>query len=455
MMGAAGLASAQGLRTAYFSDSYVYRHQMNPALANTSGYVAMPILGNMNMNLGLNFGIKDFIYKDGKGGLTTFMNKDVVSTGTFVGNLPDVAKTNLTLDMQIASSGFVAFGGYNTIDLGLHTRFGFALPKDLFVFMKEMASDKTYSFTDLNAQGMAWADIAFGHSRMVMDNLRVGAKVKLLFGLAYADARFNDCSATFGADSWRMSMKGDVQLAGGGYWTTDGDGLVDGYEDFTPGVNGFGMAFDLGATYDMKDLVDGLKLSAAITDLGWISWKSQTASTSGQPFQFDGFKNVALHEEDGLTLKQQWEGYDKPNGEHVKGIKDDLEAMYQLRPNADANQAKGIGATLTLGAEYELPMYKKISFGLLYTGRYQNYLSYNEGRINVNYAPSRLFDLSLSAAATTFGGTVGAMANLHCPGFDLFVGTDRFYTKSMNKDYIPLEKGGINVAMGIAVPFGF
>ena len=44
------------------------------------------------------------------------------------------------------------------------------------------------------------------------------------------------------------------------------------------GVNGFGMAFDLGATYKWNDF----DFSLAINDLGWISYSNTAmASTNG------------------------------------------------------------------------------------------------------------------------------------------------------------------------------
>ena len=75
---AALTVDAQALRTGYFSDSYLYRHQMNPALANTSAYFCMPVLGNMSVDFGANFGVKNFIFERPDGdGLTTFMHPGI------------------------------------------------------------------------------------------------------------------------------------------------------------------------------------------------------------------------------------------------------------------------------------------------------------------------------------------------------------------------------------------
>ena len=55
---------AQELNSAYFVDDYKYRHIMNPALANEQSYVAIPVLGNLNMRLQGSLGVGDFFFKE-------------------------------------------------------------------------------------------------------------------------------------------------------------------------------------------------------------------------------------------------------------------------------------------------------------------------------------------------------------------------------------------------------
>ena len=55
-------ATAQHTYSGYFTDGYLYRHQMNPAFSNNKGYFAFPILGNMNMDFKGGLGLGDVIY---------------------------------------------------------------------------------------------------------------------------------------------------------------------------------------------------------------------------------------------------------------------------------------------------------------------------------------------------------------------------------------------------------
>lgn len=56
MLAVAGGAMAQGLNSAYYTDDYKFRHDMNPAFGNTDNYVSIPVLGNVNVNVHGNFG---------------------------------------------------------------------------------------------------------------------------------------------------------------------------------------------------------------------------------------------------------------------------------------------------------------------------------------------------------------------------------------------------------------
>ena len=61
MLAVAGGAMAQGLNSAYYTEDYKFRHDMNPAFANSDNYVSIPALGNVNVNVHGNFGYQDVI----------------------------------------------------------------------------------------------------------------------------------------------------------------------------------------------------------------------------------------------------------------------------------------------------------------------------------------------------------------------------------------------------------
>jgi len=442
-------ASAQSLRSAYFSDSYLYRHHINPAMSNEDDYFSIPFLGNLSLDFGTNEGINTFIvpYNDK---LVTFMHESV-SASSFLSGLSDNVKLQQSLDLTLFSLGLTGYNGYHTFEIGLHQQAGIQLPKDLLSFMKEMQSDKVYNFSDMLVLGRAWADISYGYTHKIGENLRIGAKAKILIGLALADADIKHGTARFGEDEWQMQMEGQFMMGGasGTKFSRDEEGLFDGIDEYKFGIAGYGGAFDLGFTYDMRDIVDGLKLSASVNDLGFINWSDcANAYNNGEPFSFSGFNQFTLHNEDNHvdgsrtgSLSDQWDD-----------ITEDLEKMYNLTVGKSKTEKQWIAASVHVGAEYEIPSYKQLSFGLLLSHRFTEILEFNEARLNVNFGPSSVFDMALSAAFNSYGTAMGAMVNLHLPGFSLFLGSDQIYIGKINKNFIPLDNGGMNVQFGINIP---
>lgn len=440
------------LRTGYFLQGNPYRHRLNPALVNDQNYIGIPVLGNFNFSTAGNVGLANFVYDAPNGrDLVTFMHPSV-DADDFLGGLDDNNNIRANIDMNILSAGFFAFGGYNTIDVGVHSRVGANLPYDMFRFMKVMGSGD-YSFTDMNVNTKNYVDLSLGHSREIIEGLTVGARLKFLFGIAYSDLTFDRMDITANGSQWRINAAGNVNIAMGGHFTlsdektVSGKTPIDSYEDITAGMNGFGMGIDLGATYDLSEvLTEGLTVSAALNDIGYIKWKkvAKAGVNPSSPYEFNGFTNISIHDDNnaGASLEDQFES-----------LQDDLEDFFTLEDMGEGSDKCSLGATLNLGAEYKMPFYKKLSAGVLYTHSFEDMYSYNEMSLMINWAPFKSFDMALSGSTSTYGTGFGAMANIHCTGFNLFFGSDFFLSK-VGKQFIPLENMNSSVSFGINVPFG-
>ena len=439
------------LRTGYFLQGNPYRYRLNPALMNDQNYLAMPVLGNIHVNTAGNVGLSSFVYDAPNGrDLVTFMHPSV-SADDFLGDLDDNNNIRANFDFTLLSFGFFGFGGYNTFDVGLHSRMGVNLPYDMFKFMKVMGSGD-YSFSDINVNTKNYVDLALGHSHKITDELTIGARVKFLFGIAYAEMMFDRMEVSMNGNRWMINAMGSANIAMGGHYTfsdektASGKSRIDGYDDVAIGMNGFGMGIDLGATYDLSDvLTDGLSVSAALNDIGYLKWKkvAKAAISPENPYAFDGFNNIAIHDDTpGTNIEDQFDA-----------LKDDLEDFFTLEDNGEGSEKCGLGATLNLGAEYKMPFYKKLSAGVLYTHCFDDMYSYDQLSLMLNVSPLKSFNLALSATTSTYGAGFGAMANIHLTGCNLFVGTDCFLSK-VGKQFIPLENMNSSVSLGVNIPFG-
>ena len=458
----AGTMMAQDLNSAYFTQDFKYRHDMNPAYGNDQGYAAIPVLGNLNVKLQGSLGLGDVLFKNpdyskvGAKKTTTFLHPDISYDEAMKGFDKDGNNVIFDMDIPIASVGFKALGGYNTVELKERTHLAISVPYSFFDFAKSM-SNKDYSFDDLGARAWGYAELGLGHSRQIFDNLRVGAKVKILLGLAYADLSMEGVHAKLdNSNQWLIEgkAKGEISMKGAKFKKEVKDYKSESkkgetYDNITDldidgaGIGGFGLGMDLGAIYTFKDCsvewLEGMKVSASLTDLGFISWSNtMLAESSGDPFVFNGFQ---MRYEDGSF---------KNGGDEIK---DDLTDFANLEDKGDiGGKTTALAATMRLGVEYPMPFYDKLSAGLLYTHRFDGLYKWSEGRLSANVSPLTWLNGGINLAVTSYCTTMGWVLNIHPTGFNFFVGMDHMVGKT-GASSIPLDSN-VSFNLGMNIAFG-
>lgn len=433
-------AIAQNLESGFFTDGYLYRHEMNPAIENSRNYIAMPLLGNLNMGMSGNIGIKDVLFKrDGQ--LVLYTNK-WVDAGEFMNGISDRNRINSDYKIQLLGAGFKAFGGYNTIGVNVRGNVSTIIPKSIFDITKNGLKNQTYDISDLNMHAHSYMEIALGHSRKIDEKWRVGGKFKFLIGAGNVDANVDKGLLTLNEGVYEATI--DAEIKGnisGLYYKTKpsehnpGRKVVDDVDinDYT--ISGFGAAFDLGAEYKIND---DWRVFASITDLGFISWKNtQLAATHGTVNSGEYSFNV----EDG--------SYNKDDG---RKIADELADLYELEDMGDVGKRTTmLGATMNIGGEYIAPFYRKLTFGLLNTTCINGKYTWTKFRLSANVAPVKWFSAGINFAAGTYGPSFGWIMSAHPKGFNLFLGMDHTFG-SLAKQGIPLSSN-TEFSMGINFPF--
>ena len=446
-------ASAQEFRSSYFMQTNNFRHQMNPALLDSS-YVSV-LFGNINVGLTGNIGLKNFVYKLSPadqikyGGYeyTTFMSP-TVSAQTFLDGLHDKNRIDTYLNYNLFSVGFKAFGGTNLVELNLRSNTNVSLPYELFEFMKTTGEKENYNLKNIGLRTQNYAEIALGHSRSIDNRLTVGGKMKFLLGFGYADFAVKNLNLTMNGDQWRV--QGDARLTAALLNTKlehetadknapDGRPRVKGLDDIAFGMPGFGVAFDLGATYK---LTDDLTLSAAVTDLGFISWKGAQKASSMGDYTFDGFDNIYVGSNN---------TGDNKLGDQFEKIGDDLEEMFAIYDDGESNATQAMAATVNVGAEYTLPAYRNLRFGFLYTSRIHSLYSWHQGMLSATVRPLKWIETTVNGGVSSTGCTFGAALSLKAKHFNFYIGADRFLGK-VSKEFIPLNSTNANVTLGMTFP---
>ena len=419
--------------TAYFMEGSTFRSQFNPAFAPLRGYVNIPAIGGVNINVGGNIAVDNILFsRDGK--LVTLLDSSVSAADALSG----LKQNNLLgMDFRMNVIGFGAFTknhkNFWSFDLNVRVNEDANLPYSLFEFIK---LGKEGQIRNFGTSTDSYLEAAFSYSFPLMDDrLYIGIRGKFLAGLARAQVTYDRFDISLREDRWAVLTQGTLDLtAAGAKVETDPDSetFEIGDLDFKPTKPaGYGFALDLGATYD---ILPNLQASLAVTDLGFISWskKNSVMGVSTQETEFTG-----------ATVPEN-------ASEPVPDF--DLE-MLKFNQVDGRSTTKMLHASVNAGLEYEVWRHK-IGIGLLYTARVWKYKTMHNITGSVNFHPVRWFTVSGSySVIDNRGGAVGLALNL-CPNWiNFFIGTDVLITKH-TPQFVPVRQSIMNVTLGIGVPIG-
>ncbi len=438
------IAGAQALKTSYFLDNSFNRSKLNPAFAPNSGYILIPAVGNFNAGVYTNFEAQTFLYPmDGQ--LNTFLNNNV-SLEQFERNLPRNPHIDIATDLNIINFGFIKGKSFWTFDIGMNVHADVDVPRDLFTFMKKgSVSSGYYNIGAVKGNATASLQAALGWSRdfsQLVPGLRFGAKVRAILPVAYIGLNFDDVSLTTSQEEWIVNTDGSLYSAMRGLELTGPDGEFAPTPDFSQiGLAGWGMSFDLGAEYHIpfKGFFNGITISAAATDLGWVKYKSDVV----RAYKTKGSMN--------------WTGVDNAleEGAIDAAIADLGEQFKELltltEVEGDISLTKSSLPSFYVGAEVPF-CYNKMSVGVLYSARTSYYKTRHEMTVSYNLKPAKWFDLGVSYSFLNVASSMGLMLEL-TPR----VGPSIYF----GFDYVPVEwmKGPdeygrlLNDSLGLDFPY--
>ncbi len=443
---AAPLVQAQPVsRTGYFLDNATHRHLMNPALVPTRGYLSLPAVGAFSLGLESNMQFSHFIYPpEGDGELLTFMNESIAADD-FLSQLKPNNYMRTDLRTSLASIGFYSGNSFWTFDLATRLNVSLDLPYTFFEFLKQgmnSSQGNVYDIRDLSVSTSVFAEASLGYSRNIMDNLRIGTKLKFLAGGAYVKATISSMNISMTSDEWRVTTVGELDAyAKGLNLLTDEDGSITGnYKMSSPGIGGMGAAIDLGINYSP---IPNLDLSVAIIDLGAIKWNQANltkATTSGQVV-FNGISGLGMDSIDQQSAEDQ-----------LNTIKDDMLKMADFKKTPTSGDViQRLFPTVNTGVEYAV-LNNMISVGALYSNRFMQQERYSELTGSLNFRPAGWFNFSgsysfIHGKKETVGFALGFAPAI----MNLFLACDYTFFK-VSPQFIPLNTLTTNLQLGVSIP---
>ena len=443
LMGIGG-ASAQS-RNSYFMEGSYFRNDMNPALAPTRGYIALPGMSGVGVNLSQNFlSIDNFLYKrDGE--LVTALHS-AVSPDEFLGKLPSEGRLALDTKVNIFGAGFYAKRMYWTFGMNANVSADMAMSMDVFKALKTLGNG-TYDLGNTAVEASSYLDLYVGTSFRVHENVNIGIKAKFLMGIATLNAEFSELQANVTPESVNAAMSGTVRASGILFDNTKvsdefkiNDMLNMNMDYMLNHVENFGAAIDVGV--EARFLDDHLKISAAVTDLGFIRWEPGRTNVCGKvngKFLFNGM-NLETQEMNNET---------------------DFKISMTEDPGNDPYITL-LNCSLNAGVEYNI-LKNHIAFGVLSHTKFCGTMVYTELTASVNFRPTNW--LSATFSHTFFNknrpGIFGFALNVHPCALNIYAGVDFIDTQwvhgpSVNGKAIPLPRymKSMNAYVGVGFNFG-
>lgn len=447
-------AHAQYLRTSYFMEGASTRIQMNPGLQPTRGYLNLPLIGNFNIAANTNsLGINDIIdiTKDGN---------DFLHNNTLYNSLQQDNRVNMNLNANILSFGWFRGKNFWSFNAGLRMDVGAQINKDMFTMMRNMngfdiesiaGQKQKYNMGNQSINMNAYAEIGLGLSRRITEKLTVGARAKVLLGLARTEVNIEQfdldldipevpntgnmtqeelMNYEFNEEDWygkgySYNAKANVvtTLKGGGM-TFDDNNMINGFnlDANSLGIAGTGFGVDLGASYS---IFKNLTVSAAVLDLGVMKWNKSNTTIA----KVEGQENVIID----ANNYEQYIGGDLLSLERFD---------FKKEEEADYKSSTKLSTTVLLAAEYGL-MNNKLSVGAIYSSRFVQPKTQTELTFLATLRPSNALNLALSYSPILSGGKSFGLALKLGP---LFAGTDYMYFGSNSKT--------VNAFVGFSLPLG-
>lgn len=413
-------ASAQS-RNSYFMEGSYFRNDMNPALAPTRGYIAVPFVGGIGLNASQNFlSIDNFLYQRGDEVVTALHNS--VTPEEFYAKLPSQGKIDFDFKTKMFGLGFYAKKMFWTFGVNTNMSADMAMSMDAFKAVKTLGNG-VYNLGDTALNASVYMDAYLGTSFRVHENVNVGIKAKFLVGMAMANAKFSNLQADVTPDYVNATVNGAWHANGVFIDNSNLEEIFsDDYNYVLNNINNFGAAIDLGVEVRLLD--DHLKLSAAIVDLGFIKWAEGTTNIAGTingNAYFNGF-NIEASEVDG-GANFETEILDKP---------------------VDGNYVSRLNFSVNAGVEYNI-LNNHIAFGVLSHTKFCNTMTYSELTASVNFRPTNWLSATVSHTFLNKNrpGIFGFALNVHPCALNIYAGVDFIDTQMVGG----LEYDGVQVAL--------
>lgn len=376
-------------------------------------------------------------------------NKEV-----FQAELKPVNFVTSDLGTSLISVGFRTDVGFFTLDLTTRWDGNIYYPGDLTrLIINGGVEGELYTLDGVGMDLMAFDEIAAGWSGEILNNLRIGARAKLLFGIGNISTVSSDLRVSASSDIWNIQsdMQFNVSLPFAEV-SYDVDGMIEdvklkeelqnpNFETVTKYMfngNNLGFGLDLGVVYRP---IDPLQISVSVVDLGYIHWKDEV-------HQIDYSMNYDYHgfEFNPFELSQDYSFSDFLDSSLTQ-MSDSLMGFLAFTPDGAYN--KRLNTKLYAGVSYDIT--PKINFGLLSRTDFLNGIVAEKLTASANFSAGSVLNFTLSYSyMNSYFKNIGAGLSLNAGPLNFYLISDN----ALNVVFWPEEARSVNLWLGLNLVFG-
>jgi hypothetical protein len=455
IMGISGRAQINN--TIYFMQGVPQANRINPAFQPECGfYLGFPLLSPARTELSSSsLAYKDVIYPDpSEDSLITFLHP-LGDKKAFLNQLKPTNVVASDLGTSLASAGFRTEVGFFTLDVTSRMDGNLYYPGDLArLILNGAVEGVTYQLDGIGLDLSVFDEISAGWSYGLLDNLNIGVRAKVLFGIGNLSTRSSDLSVTTSEETWniRSDMLFNASLPFAHVVYTE-DGMIDeiiinndlqnpSFSTFPRYMfNGKNLGFGLDLGVDYRPM-EHLQLSLSVMDLGYIRWKDEVHEVS-YAMEYD-YPGLELNPFD-LTDEYTFEDYLDST---LTQMADSLSGFLEMTPGVV--YSKMLNTKLYIGASYHV--IPGISFGLLSRTDFLNGMVTEQVTASANFSAGRFINFTLSYSyINSYFKNIGAGISFNAGPMNLYLISDN----ALNSLFWPQETRMANLWFGMNLVFGY
>ena len=426
-------------------------NRVNPAYQpKCSFYIGIPMLSTAVADLSSSsLAWNDVVYHNPvqPDSLITFLHPQG-NREAFLNKLKPVNMVVSDLGSSLISFGFRTGVGFFTMDVTARWDGNVYIPGDLAQLLINGAEDEVeYELDGVGADLMAFDEIAVGWSGQILDNLSLGARAKVLFGIGNISTKSSNLSVYTSRENWHLAseMQFNASLPFAEV-TYDEEGKIEdivideALEDpnfstmyqYMFNTSNFGLGLDLGANYRP---LEELQISLSVLDLGYIRWKDEVHQLDYvTDYDFTGFELNVFDLSDDYSFGDFIDS-------SVSMLADSLSGFAEFTPGAI--YSKRLSTKVYLGVSYDVT--PSVNFGLLSRTDFLSSSISQQFTASANFHAGRVLNFSLSYSYMNhYFRNIGAGLSINAGPVNLYLVSDN----ALNVLFWPDEARSANLWFG-------